>query len=168
MSSIKSCTAVLLVVFMIFLVGCATSGGQDVEKFNIKEEVTVGKSVWRVLKVEKEKKIGNRGAGLKAEGAFIIIEVEVKNLSSDEFMITGIETEIIDDKNKSYSFDVKNCNMYLKELNREGLTNQSVGPDKTSTGWIVYDINQDAEGLSLRVRDLDIRSDKKSLIDLNL
>ncbi len=158
---------ILTLLVAAILIGCANTSGDDVKQFNIKENVTVGRAIWKVVGAEKTKEIsGGGGMGAQAEGVFILIQLEVKNEASESFMLTGIEMEVIDEMSKRYAFDSKNNSTYLGSMDKDNLVNQNVKPGETVKGWVIFDVSKDSKGLKLRVHDLDITSEKTALIDL--
>lgn len=164
-----SASVIVMLLMVALLIGCANSSGQDVKQFGMKEDVTVGRAIWKVVKAEKTKEItGGGGMGAQAEGTFILIELQVKNGASESFMLTGIEMEVVDEMSKRYAFDSKNNSTYLGSLNKDNLVNQNVGPGETAKGWVIFDVEKDAKGIKLRVHDLDITSEKTALIDLDM
>lgn len=163
----KWTAAIVVTLVVAFLLGCASSSG-SVQTFKMNEDVTVGKAVWRILSVEKNKQLGEGSGGGQAEGVFVAVEAQVKNNSNESLSITGIEATVTDDAGNNYEFDNRNNTTLLSALKRDNLVNQTVAPGQTAKGWLIFDVSQDAKGLKIKVRDLDIRSSKTSVVDLNL
>lgn len=145
------------------MAGCASSDGASVNTFQIKDNVSVGKSVWKVLAAEHMK---TTTSGSKAEGQFIFVQAQLKNTGNDAFNLTGIEVEIVSGDNKIYNFDAQQNNTFLTSIGKDGLMGGRVEPGETVSGWIGFDIDQDAKDLKLRVRDPDISSSKSASISL--
>lgn len=165
----KWATAIAAIAVLAVMLGCASSSGSNVQQYKMNEDVMVGKALWKVLKAEKQELIkGSTGGGSKAEGIFILVETQVKNTSSENFMLTGVEAEIVDESNTKYSFDAQDNAMLLSSIGRENLVNQNVASGQTVKGWLIFDVGQDARGLKIKLRDLDIRSQKVAAVDLNM
>lgn len=147
----------------ILIVGCASSDGASVKTFQIKDNVTVGKSVWKVLAVEHMK---TTSSGSKAEGQFVFVQAQLKNTGSDAINLTGIEIEIVSEENRIYNFDAQQNNTFLTSMGKDGLMGVRVEPGETVTGWVAFDIEEQAKGLKLKVRDPEVSSSKYASIYL--
>lgn len=147
------------------IAGCGTSDGASVKSFQVKDEVPVGKAVWKILKVEHMKVTPS---GSKANGQFVFVQAQLKNTGNDAFNMTGVEVEIVSDENNVYNFDAQENNTFLSSMAKEGLMGGRVEPGETVTGWVAFDLDEQAKGLKMKVRDPDILSSKSALISLGL
>jgi hypothetical protein len=147
------------------IAGCASTDGASVKSFKIKDNVSVGKSVWKVLAVEHMK---TTTSGSKAVGQFVFIQAQLKNTSNEAYNLTGIEIEIVSSDNKTYNFDAQENNTFLSSMGKDGLMGVSVKPGETVSGWVSFDVDENAKGLKLRVRDPEFGSAKSALIDLEI
>ncbi len=154
---------VSILAIAAIVAGCASSNGASVNSFKVKDEVPVGKSVWKVLTVEHMKVTPS---GSKANGQFVFIQAQLKNTSNDAVNLTGVELEIVSDENKIYNFDAQENNTFLTSLGKDGLMGGRVEPGETVTGWVAFDIEEQAKGLKLKVRDPEVTSSKSAMIAL--
>ncbi|MFA5867571.1 MAG: DUF4352 domain-containing protein [Actinomycetota bacterium] len=145
------------------IAGCASSDGASVKSFQVKDEVAVGKSVWKVLAVEHMKVTPS---GSKATGQFVFVQAQLKNTSNDAVNLTGVELEIVSGENKIYNFDAQENNTFLTSMGKDGLMGGRVEPGETVTGWVAFDVEEAAKDLKLRVRDPDVTSSKSALVSL--
>ncbi len=143
--------------------GCASSDGASVSSYKVKDEVPVGKSVWKVLAVEHMK---TTPSGSKANGQFVFVQAQLKNTSNDAVNLTGVEVEIVSDENKIYNFDAQENNTFLTSMGKDGLMGGRVEPGETVSGWLAFDVEEQAKGLKLKVRDPEVTSSKSALISL--
>jgi hypothetical protein len=155
------CSALLIV----FIAGCASSNGGTVGAYNIKDQVTVGKAVWKVLAVEKTK---TTSTGSKATGEFVFVQLELKNTSNEATNLTGIEVELVDSENNTYNFDSQQNSTFLTSMGKDSIINGRVEPGETVSGWVAFDIPENAKDVKLRVRDVDVTSSKSALVDLKI
>lgn len=159
----------VLVLSLLMFIGLACGGSQaSVRTVGIGEEVKVGKAVWKVLNVEKTKQVEvqSGGGGAKAEGIFVFVEAQVKNTGHEAFVLTGVEMEIVDEENRHYAFDYQNNSVFLSSIGKENLIKGSLQPGEVAKGWVTFDVDENAKGLKLKVRDLDFLSEKHAFIDL--
>lgn len=154
-----------LVLLALLIAGCASSSSDSVRRYKVKEEVTVGKSVWKVLTVEKTKQTNT---GAKASGEFVFVQLEVKNTRNEAVNLTGVEVELFDGDSNTYQYDPYQNTMFLGAMGKDSLIKGEMDPGKTVLGWIAFDIPETAKNVQLRVRDLDITSTKSALIDLSI
>lgn len=145
------------------IAGCASSNGASVKAFQIKDNVTVGKSVWKILAAEHMK---TTTSGSKAEGQFVFVQAQLKNTGNDAFNLTGVEVELVSGDNKIYNFDAQQNNQFLTSMGKDGLMGGRVEPGETVSGWIGFDIDENAKDLKIRLRDPDISSSKNALVSL--
>ncbi len=120
---------------------------------------------WRVLKTETLK---TAGAGLRAKGEFLLIDLKLKNLGASDATLTGVEVELIDMDNISKIYDPQENNAVLEALGRDSILAGKVKPGQTITGWVAFDINSGARNLKLRVRDIDLTKGAAASIDLKI
>lgn len=149
----------------VLIAGCASSSGSQVGKYSIKDQVAVGKAAWKVIAVEKTK---TTSGGAKAAGEYVFVHMELKNTSNEATNLTGIEVELVDADNRTYTFDSQQNSTFLTSMGKDGLINGRVEPGETVTGWVAFDIPESAKEIKMRVRDIDITSSKNALIDLQI
>lgn len=145
------------------ITGCASSDGASVKTFQIKDDVIVGKSVWKVLAAEHMK---TTESGSKADGQFVFVQAQLKNTGNDAFNLTGVEVEIVSGENKIYNFDAQQNNTFMTSMGKDGLMGVRVEPGETVSGWIGFDIDENARDLKLKVRDPDVTSSKYAAVSL--
>jgi hypothetical protein len=163
----KNKTALMLIVSMLtvtaLIAGCASSNGASVASFQIKENVPVGKAVWKVLAAEHMK---TTTSGSKAQGEFVFVQAQLKNTSNNAVNLTGVEVEIVSEANKIYNYDAQGNNTFLTSMGKDALMGVRVEPGETVSGWVAFDVDENAKGLKLRVRDPEFGSSKSALISL--
>lgn len=164
-------SVILIVLGLIgsLVVACGSGIVRDPKIVKVGQDVTVGQAAWKVLSVEKTKQLGGQtGGGMTAEGTFVVIELQVKNTAGEAVNVTGVEVEIADADNNKYTFDSQNNASLLAAANKENFVQGSIMPNQTASGWIIFDVPEAAEGLKLRVNDLDITSHKYALVELGV
>lgn len=156
-------------LLLVFALACGGGGGQEVKTYKKGEDAKVGKVVWRVDSVEKSKQLDRKEGGvINAQGVFVLVEMELKNAGSEPTNLTGQELELLDEENKSYSFDSQNNGIYLNAIGKPNLISGQVAAGGSAKGFIIFDISQDAKGLKAKAHDVDIRSKDYVLIDLGI
>lgn len=165
---LKYRTIPLVLAFLVVgavIAGCASINGSSVSSYNIKDEVAVGKTAWKILSVEKMK---TTASGAKAVGEFVFVQAQLKNTSNEAANLTGVEVELVDGDHNTYMINAQDNNTYLTAMGKDGLIKGRVEPGETVTGWIAFDVAEQAKDIKMRVRDLDVTSSKSALVDLKI
>lgn len=157
-------------ILLVLIVACGGGGAGSGKLYRKKEDVKVGKAIWKVLEVDTATEYPKKEGGkIQAEGMFVLLNISLKNNGSDQTMLTGEELELVDDSKNTFAFDSRNNNIYLSNLGKKNLVNQgSVDAGQTIDGWILFDVSKDAKGLKLKAKDIDIRTQESALVDLGL
>lgn len=156
---------VSFILLAILITGCGSTSGNSAKSYAIKEEVAVGKSIWKVLAVEK---MTQTDTGAKANGEFVFVQLQVKNTSNEAINLTGIEMELFDGDSNAYEYDAQLNSAFVGAMGKDTLVKGKINPGETVAGWVAFDIPEKAKDVQLRVRDLEITSTKSALIDLGI
>ncbi len=156
---------ILVLVAAAIITGCAVSNGSGTDTHLMNEQVVVGTGAWKVIGVERVKQTTS---GAKANGEFVFINMQLKNISNEAANLTGVEIELVDADNNTYNFDSQQNSDFLTSMGKDSLIKGRVEPGETVSGWVAFDVSADANGIKLKVRDLDITSSKSALIDLKI
>ncbi len=103
--------------------------------------------------VETKDTVGNDYVNEKAQGIFKVVEVSLTNNQKDAITIDANSFKLVDDKGREFTYSTEaqtalamenggNMDFFLKKLN----------PGLTQTGKIVFDVPQDATGLTMKAR----------------
>jgi len=140
----------------------------DQKVFNIGEDVQVGEVKWRVNKApEKMNEIAGSYGKVTAGGVYILIELTAELTGKETGNVSNMQFRLIDDKDRKFeaSDDGFSGLMYL---DRESLTFKQVNPNVPVTGWVVFDVAEDAKGFKLEIEDLRFLNDDTRLIDIGI
>jgi hypothetical protein len=153
----------LTVLAAFTALGCG-SGDEAQKVFTMKEKVVLGKCQWTALSAESMKQTES---GAKANGQFVLVELEIKNNGSNDIILTGIEVELLT-TDKVYTYDSQQNASFYAAMKKEPIIGGSVKCGQAIKGWVAFDIDESAKNIRLRVRDTDITSNESSIIELNL
>jgi hypothetical protein len=108
-----------------------------------------------ILESKTEKKLGNNPfSEIKAQGIFKVLKIQLKNNQKDAVTISSGSFKLIDDKKREFgnsseaemalasSVDDKKETFFLKKIN----------PGISITGYVAYDVPEDAKGFKLSAR----------------
>ncbi len=139
--------------------------GKSEEGFALREKIVLDNCTWTALSAEKTK---TTDTGVKADGQFVFVELELKNNSNQDIVLTGIEVEMLDTKDALRTYDSKEHNSILEAVGRESILKGRIRGGETVRGWVAFDVSEKAKGLELRVRDIDLTSSASARINLGL
>jgi len=125
---------------------------QEAPKELSKEGVSSDVAI-KIGAVETKDTVGNEFSNEKAQGIFKIVEVSITNNQKDAITVDANSFKLVDDQGREFTYstqaqtalDIANggdMDFFLKQLN----------PGLTQTGKIVYDVPQDAKGLTMKAR----------------
>lgn len=159
-----------LSLLLVFSIACGGGGEGGPKTYKVRQDAKAGNAVWRVSSVQKTNQFTKKdGTGvIKAQGVFVLVEMQMKNAGAEAAVLTGEELELLDEENKAYSFDSRNNSVYLSAIGKENLIAGTVASGQTAKGFIIFDVSKDAKGFKLKARDIDIRSNKYVFIDLGI
>jgi len=168
----------VVIVILVFINVIAEQNSNDAKKVS-SSEVTIkpyhigdfaraGDIKWRI---EKEPQMMKEMYGdydsKKANGTYVLIEITGELTGQGSAIVSTSEFHLLDDEDIRYE-TTNNGEAGLKDLDRKSLSREQLNPNVPITGWIVFDIPEDAAGLKLVVGDLLPDSDQTALIDLGI
>ena len=134
----------------------------------IGDYVRAGDIEWQIKKEpDKMKEIWGDYDSQKANGTFVLIELTGMLTGKGSAIVSTAEFQLIDKEDIRYE-TTNNGEAGLKELDLKSLSREQLNPGVSITGWIVFDVPEDATGLKLEVGDLVPDSDRVGLIDLGI
>lgn len=160
--------------------GCIQSSGfQEPEQttdelriYKFKEPFVVGSFQYNFITGSLKKEIGQQimdnFMGSKADGIYVILEVEVTNVGKKTEYLTSSNIKIIDGQDREFDPDFS-AGMYLTMdpafKGAESLNFDNLNPSLTKKGYIVFDIPNDNNfrGI-LRVTDNSILSSETAWV----
>lgn len=121
---------------------------KELSKEGVSSDVTI-----KIGAVETKDTVGDEFSNEKAQGIFKIVEVSITNNQKDAITIDANSFKLVDDKGREFTYSTEgqtvlamanggNMDFFLKKLN----------PGLTQTGQIVFDVPQDATGLTMKAR----------------
>lgn len=121
---------------------------KELSKEGVSSDVTI-----KIGAVETKDTVGNDYVNEKAQGIFKVVEIALTNNQKDAITIDANSFKLVDDKGREFTYSTEaqtalamenggNMDFFLKKLN----------PGLTQTGKIVFDVPQDATGLTMKAR----------------
>ncbi len=158
-----------LVIVIVILIGIAISHSSSVanSKTNVntptdKEEVktySLGDSIqagdfrWKITKVSTTKEIGQDVAGTffgeKADGIFVILDVEVENTGNSAKYLTDSYIKLVDTQSREFSPNTVAA-IYLKPEG-SALIFEQINPGINKKGKIVYDVPENVKTFTVKI-----------------
>ncbi len=110
--------------------------------FQVGDEIIAGEFKWKITKMTKQKEIGQDIAGTflgaKADGEFLILDVEVENIGKSANILSDSFIKLVDDQGREFTAD-SSAAFYL-ERNSALLFFKTVNPGIVKKGKIVFDV----------------------------
>ncbi len=146
----------------------ASSKKSSSKPFAIGDYAQAGEIRWRIEKEpDKFKELYGDYDSKRANGIFIFIELTGEMTGVDSLVVSTSEF-LLTDKDGAIYETTNNGEEGLVELDRKTLSREQLNPGVPITGWIVFDIEEDATGLILEAGDLVTDSDESVFIDLGV
>ena len=125
------------------------------KEFSTDEEIIAGNFRWKIVQFSKAKEIGQdlMGTffGVKANGIFLIVDVEVENTGkSAEYLIDSF-LKLIDEQDREFSPNSVSA-FYLKPEG-SALLFEQINPGIKKKGKIVFDVPEDLKIAKIRIAD---------------
>ena len=162
-----------LIIITLFLVSCApvaieerASTNQKIERtpeekivaeptlFRLGEEIFAGEFKWKITKMTKKKEIGQDLAGnffgAKADGEFIILDVEVENIGNSANILSDSFIKLIDDQGREFSSN-PSAAFYLDH--NSVLLFNTLNPGITKEGKVVFDVPVGLSVVDVKIYD---------------
>ena len=129
---------------------------------DVGESIAVKGTRYRVRAARTELALGQSFARERADGTFVVVDLELTNLKNDTRTITSEAIKLVGGNGKTY--DTDSDALFSVD---DALLLEEIQPDLTQKGTLVYDIPPTATaGAKLRVEDLF--SDDHGFVDLGL
>lgn len=156
-----------IIIIGLFLVSCAppTQVGKDMaletaeEKivakpkiFKLGDEIIAGEFKWKITRVTKQKEIGQDLAGtflgVKADGEFLILDVEVENIGKSANILSDSFVKLVDNQGREFTADTA-ASIYLKQ--GSSLIFDTINPGIVKKGKIVFDVPVDLTVVDVKI-----------------
>ena len=122
-------------------------------EYKLGDEIMAGDFKWKLIKYTTESQIGddlgNTFFGVKADGQFLIIDVEVENIGKSAQILSDSYVKLIDDKGREFSADTTAA-IYLKPTG-SALAFDTINPGIIKKGKIVFDVPSGLKIVKIRV-----------------
>ncbi|MFH1311480.1 MAG: DUF4352 domain-containing protein [Nanoarchaeota archaeon] len=116
------------------------SSNEEQTVYGLNEKVIVGNFAYKFSNLRKQYEIGNDHFGDKANGIFLIFDVEVENIGNQAEYIND-KIYIIDNQGREFAQD-DGAWIYLKD----NLVFEKLNPGLTKKGQIIFDVPANIEG----------------------
>lgn len=133
-----------ILLITIFVVSCVPPIEQvplEPETFQIGDEITAGEFKWKIIKITKQKQIGQDLAGnffgVKADGEFIILDVQVENVGKSANILSDSFIKLVDNQGREFTADSAAA-IYL-EQNTALSFYDTLNPGIVKKGKVVFD-----------------------------
>lgn len=127
--------------------GGGSAGGETAQ---VGDELTLTGTTYKVTDVATADSVGDRYTGAKANGEFIIVDIELTNREDEPATILGDNLRVVGGNGSSYSISDEALLAFPDSFILE-----EIQPGVTETGKLVYDLPPDAvAGSKLQVEDL--------------
>jgi hypothetical protein len=144
-----------------------TETKKEIKTVKTGEEVQVGEVKWVVQEVKKQNDIWNDFQKVKASGVFVVLKLKAELLGKDSGTIDSNQLKIIDSKDREFSYSMEGQTALISS-GKEGLFLKQVNPNVPVTGYVVFDVATDAQGLKLKINDLRLLSTEYAFVDLGI
>jgi hypothetical protein len=135
------------------ITGKVTASQQEVKTYSLGDEIQAGDFKWKITKSSTAREIGQDIMGTffgeKADGIFIIVDVEVKNTGKSAKYLMDSYLKLIDDQGREFSPNSAAA-IYLKPEG-SALMFEQVNPGITKKGKIVFDVPEGLKVANIRI-----------------
>jgi len=129
----------------------ATQG--EAQTYALGDSIKAGDFTWKITKVTTASQVGEELYGTligeKADGVFIILDVEVTNTGNSAKYLMDSFVKLVDDQNREFSPSTSAA-FYLKPQG-SALMFEQINPGITKKGKIVYDVPQGLKVFNLKI-----------------
>lgn len=126
---------------------------QEAKTYSLGDEVQAGDFKWKITKSSTAKQIGSGSGdyffGEKADGIFIILDVEITNTGRDANYLTDSFLKLVDDQGREFSPNSAAA-LYLKPSG-SALLFEQINPGITKKGKIVFDVPEGLKVANIRI-----------------
>lgn len=121
--------------------------------YSIGDSIKAGDFTWKITKVSTASQIGEDVYGTffgeKADGVFVILDVEVSNTGNSAKYLMDSFVKLVDEQDREFSPSTSAA-IYLKPEG-SALMFEQINPGITKKGKIVYDVPQGLKVANLRI-----------------
>ena len=126
---------------------------QEVKTYSLGDEIQAGDFKWKITKVSTTKEIGQDVMGTffgeKADGLFVVLDVEVENTANSAQYLTDSYIKLVDSQSREFSPNTVAA-IYLKPEG-SALMFEQVNPGITKKGKIVYDVPENVKNFNVKI-----------------
>jgi hypothetical protein len=126
---------------------------EQVKTYSLGDTIQAGDFKWKITKVSTTKEIGQDIAGSffgeKADGIFVILDVEVENTANSAKYLTDSYIKLVDSQGREFSPNTVAA-IYLKPEG-SALAFEQVNPGITKKGKIVYDVPENVKSFNVKI-----------------
>lgn len=126
---------------------------EQVKTYSLGDIIQAGDFKWKITKVSTTKEIGQDIAGsffgVKADGIFVILDVEVENTANSAKYLTDSYIKLVDSQGREFSPNTVAA-IYLKPEG-SALVFEQVNPGITKKGKIVYDVPENVKSFNVKI-----------------
>lgn len=120
--------------------------------FEIGDEIIAGEFKWKITKVTKQTEIGqyigSNFLGVKANGEFLILDVEVENIGKSANYLTDSFIKLVDDQGREFSSNPSGA-FYLDH--NSAILFDTINPGIVKKGKVVFDVPVDLKVVNVRI-----------------
>lgn len=126
--------------------------------YNIGDSIQAGDFKWKITMVSTSDEVGSDYVGQKADGIFVILDVEVENTADSAQYFMDSNLKLID--NQGREFSPSTASIYLGD---SALIFQQINPGIIKKGKIVYDVPTSDNDFTLKIISNLFESDTYNL-----
>jgi len=126
---------------------------EQVKTYSLGDTIQAGNFKWRITKVSTAKEIGQSimgsFVGERADGVFVILDVEVENTGNSAEYLSDYYIKLVDSQGREFSPNTVAA-MYLKPEG-SALAFEQINPGITKKGKIVYDVPEGITSFNVKI-----------------
>ncbi len=165
--------AVAVIVLMaIVLTGCTSPGGGAEEKAAGKgETIKVGEVKYTVTAVDKTKEVGGEANKMKAQGNYIVVDIDIENIGKDRAEFDGDMAKLWDEREQAYDLDLEASAAACSASGIADIVNVwfgAVEPGETVKTKAVFDLSPEIKDLKIELANPEIGSEERGFVELGI
>lgn len=125
----------------------------EVKTYSLGDEIQAGDFNWKVTRFSTTKEIGKdvmgNFFGKKADGIFLILDVEIENTGSSAKYLMNSFVKLVDAQNREFSPDTEAA-FYIEPIG-SALLFEQINPGIKKKGKIVYDVPEGLKFLNVKI-----------------
>ena len=130
-----------------------TTPKEEIKTYFLGDTIQAGDFKWKITKVSTTNEIGQDVMGTffgkKADGLFVILDVEVENTGNSAEYLTDSYIKLVDSQNREFSPNPVAA-IYLKPEG-SALVFAQINPGITKKGKIVYDVPENVKNFNVKI-----------------